>query len=248
MLVDVLQSVRLVTASGDLVTASEHENSDLFWGIRGAGMNFGIVVEATYHVPELTNNGEVMNADFLFLVNESTTVFEYFRSLEESLPAELSLILQVGYNINFGGVRQSLIFKFMGKTADQQTYIVVNAAYAGPISDGLPLIQPLIDAHPSLKNISVVTWNNLLSSAFFGTAPKNGICTKGLDRSVYGVGIKRFDIPTIVGYFENLQSLYAQYPAAQSSVFFIESFPKQAVIAVSKNATAYPHRDINAHL
>ncbi|EPE25298.1 FAD-binding protein [Glarea lozoyensis ATCC 20868] len=231
MLLDALQSVELVTASGDLVTASKKENVDLFWGIRGAGMNFGIVVEATYLVPDLTNNGKVMNADFLFPVNESTAVFEYFKSLEETLPAELSLILQVGYNINFGG-----------------TYIVVNAVYAGLMSDGLPLIQPLIDANPSMKSISVVTYNNLISSAFFGTAPKSGICTKGLNRSVYGVGIKTFHIPTFIEYFQNLQHLYSEYPAAQSSVFFIESFPKQAVVAVPNDATAYPHRGTNAHL
>jgi hypothetical protein len=116
------------------------------------------------------------------------------------------------------------------------------------MSSGLPLIQPLIDAHPNLKNITMVTYNNLLTSAFFGTAPKNAPCTKGLDRTVYGVGIKSYDIPTFATYFQNLQKLFTQYPAAQSSVFFIEAFPKQAVIAIPDSTTAYPHRDINAHL
>lgn len=43
VLLDSLESVRLVTASGEIVTASQTHNSDLFWGIRGAGHNFGIV-------------------------------------------------------------------------------------------------------------------------------------------------------------------------------------------------------------
>ena len=41
--IDSLRSVDVVTADGQLVRASEDENADLFWGMRGAGSNFGIV-------------------------------------------------------------------------------------------------------------------------------------------------------------------------------------------------------------
>ena len=43
--IDQLISVDLVTAEGEFVQANKDRNSDLFWGVRGGGGNFGIVTE-----------------------------------------------------------------------------------------------------------------------------------------------------------------------------------------------------------
>src|ERR671924_482025 len=48
--VDNLLSVDLVTADGELVTASQSINPDLFWGVRGGGGNFGIVTSFEYRL------------------------------------------------------------------------------------------------------------------------------------------------------------------------------------------------------
>ena len=56
--VDNIISARLVTATGEVVTTSAKENQDLFWGLRGAGHNFGIVSELKVKAHEQINGGE----------------------------------------------------------------------------------------------------------------------------------------------------------------------------------------------
>lgn len=50
MVIDNLLSARVVLADGSSVEASKDSNSDLFWGIRGGGSNFGVVTEFTYKI------------------------------------------------------------------------------------------------------------------------------------------------------------------------------------------------------
>lgn len=105
LIIDALLSVRIVVASGELVTASSTENSDLFWAIRGAGANFGIITYATYKIVDLTNKGQVLNADFRFPVSKNESVWNILKTLNDNtLPAPASIFSIMNYDPNFGGV------------------------------------------------------------------------------------------------------------------------------------------------
>jgi FAD/FMN-containing dehydrogenase len=44
--------LEVVTANGEVVECSSRHNQDLFWGMRGAGQNFGIATQIEYRLPK----------------------------------------------------------------------------------------------------------------------------------------------------------------------------------------------------
>ena len=106
MIIDALVSVRLVTATGQIIEASESTNSELFWGLRGAGQNFGIVVSATYKLHPLRNDGVWTSADLLFTPEMNVTYFETVEAMHP-LPAGLTVETIINYNSTLQQVRKS---------------------------------------------------------------------------------------------------------------------------------------------
>ena len=105
---DCLLAVDIVLASGSLVTASESENADLFWAIRGAGANFGIVVSATYRAHPLTDHGDVFDGVYRVPAGREG---EYFQLLETLQPFDekLSSLMFMNYNQSSNQVRCHMV-------------------------------------------------------------------------------------------------------------------------------------------
>lgn len=103
-MLDALLSVRMVTGTGSLISVSATSHPDLWWGMRGAGFNFGIVTSATYQVYDFTNNGQAMNADFRFRASVNASLYEFARSFTGKLPDAFSIDIAISYSQAFGGV------------------------------------------------------------------------------------------------------------------------------------------------
>jgi FAD/FMN-containing dehydrogenase len=88
---DNLISARVVMASGDVLTASESENPDLFWGIRGGGGNFGVVTSFEYRLYPI---GPVVTGGFIFYdYAKANDVVRLFRDQSAGLSDDMSLVL-----------------------------------------------------------------------------------------------------------------------------------------------------------
>jgi FAD/FMN-containing dehydrogenase len=92
--IDNLLSTEVVTADGRLVRASEDENPDLFWGLRGAGPNFGIVTAFEFQLHPLdpvSTAGAVIHP-----VERAGELAALYRELAETAPDELFLGFALG--------------------------------------------------------------------------------------------------------------------------------------------------------
>ncbi|KAL2821205.1 FAD-dependent oxidase [Aspergillus granulosus] len=228
LIIDSLESVKLVTATGNLITVSKHQELDLFWGIRGAGFNFGIVTEATYQVYDLTNKGSVMNADFLFPGNVNQTFFEILASFNGKLPPKLAL------------------FGILANDATNGPSIFLNAVYPGHQEEGLSYLKPFLDLPYLRRNISQLTWNKVFDAHLFGSVAAT--CTGGNPQNNWSQGMAKIDVPTHIAYFNALADLWRQHPAAANAILIIEVFSPQAALTVPDRETAYPFRDTAVHI
>ena len=84
---DALREIKMVLWDGTLVTASDKVNQELFWGMRGAGQNFGIVYEATFETFAQNSGGNHYVADFLVSPENLTAAMDVTNSLLETDPA-----------------------------------------------------------------------------------------------------------------------------------------------------------------
>ena len=87
MTIDNLLAVTVVTASGDVVRASKDENSDLFWGLRGGGGNFGVATEFVYRLHPF--NPTVYGGNLIYDINKD--FLEFYSELNETVPDEANI-------------------------------------------------------------------------------------------------------------------------------------------------------------
>ncbi len=130
--IDQLRSVEVVTADGDLVRASENENADLFWGVRGGGGNFGIVTGFEFRLNPV--GPDVMAGPVFWAMEDAPEVLRFYRDWIADCPDELMTIAVQRRAPALPIVPPDLVGKLV---------IGVTACYAGPVEDGERALRPL---------------------------------------------------------------------------------------------------------
>nr|MDZ8003366.1 FAD-binding oxidoreductase [Nostoc sp. DedSLP05]MDZ8100880.1 FAD-binding oxidoreductase [Nostoc sp. DedSLP01] len=143
--VDNLLSAQVVIADGQLVTANAQENADLFWGLRGGGGNFGVVVSLEYRLHPLTT---VLSGMLFYPLEQAKAVFRQFNEFIATAPDELT--------IQFGFIQ----------TPEGQTVLLLSPTYCGALEAGEQAIAPLRTFGTLLVDrVQPVTYNALIHRA-----------------------------------------------------------------------------------
>src|SRR5262249_52473505 len=141
--VDNVLSVDLVTADGQLLTASADENPDLFWGVRGGSGNFGIVTNLKYRLYE---RGPVLGGGVFYPASQALEVLRFFRDFSETIPDEL--VIQGG---SFS-------------LPDATPVFAIAACYCGDPTEGERVLQPLRRfTKPLADSLNVMSYVQLQS-------------------------------------------------------------------------------------
>lgn len=90
---DNLVSARLVTASGETVTVSNTSHPELFWGLRGAGHNFGVVTEAVYRIYDQPYDGVDFNADLTYEPEHLEDIFAAMNTFESEKSVDTTVFI-----------------------------------------------------------------------------------------------------------------------------------------------------------
>jgi len=129
---DNLLAVDIVTADGELRTASATENQDLFWGVRGGGGNFGIVTRFEYKVHPI---GPVLGGMVIHPFSKAREVLHFYREFTKHGPDELTV---------HAGILTG---------PDGNAIVALPICYCGPIEEGEKLIEPLRRFGPPIVDL-----------------------------------------------------------------------------------------------
>ena len=129
---DNVSGMNLVTAEGRLVKASNDENEDLFWGLRGGGGNFGVVTSIDYLLYPL--GPEIIGGIVAWPISEARGVFELYRNLAISAPSELTLVMII---------RRAPAVAWLPKGIHGKLIVAILACYSGIPGEGEKVVAPI---------------------------------------------------------------------------------------------------------
>ena len=130
--IDALRSCDVVTADGDLVVASEQDDAELFWGLRGGGGNFGVVTSFEFQLRPL---GPTVLAGMLaWPMDQAPLILRFLRDFIADAPDEVGLM---------GVLRLAPPLPAFPEQMHGKPIVALVATYAGPVDEGERVLAPL---------------------------------------------------------------------------------------------------------
>ena len=218
--IDNLISADVVTAAGELVKASATDNADLFWGIRGGGGNFGVVTSFEFRLHKV--GPEVFAGLIVHPLDAAKDVLHFYRDFMKTTPQEF---------VCWFVMRMAPPLPFLPPEWHGKHVLALALCYSGDMKDAERIAKPLRSfGKPVGKHIGpmpFVAWQTILDP----------LLTPGM-RNYW----KSHDFREASdGLIDVLIAHARKIPDPQSEIAFAQL--GEGVTRISKEATAYTHRD-----
>lgn len=217
--IDNLLAVELVTAGGEIVTASGLENPDLFWAIRGGGGNFGIVTQFTFQAAPIGK--EVLTGPIVKDFADLETYLSFHRNFVRKLPDEMTLWMVI---------RHAPPLPFIPEEYHGSLVILLPYVWLGDPQEGRELLKPVLETGHTIADGSAVNPWTAWQSAF------DGLVTHGARN--YWKSHHLTDLPEAI--IPLLRTYATCMPSDECEIFLphMEGAPSR----IGPDETAFPHR------
>jgi FAD/FMN-containing dehydrogenase len=214
--VDNLLRAEVITATGERVSASATENSELFWGLRGGGGNFGVVTRFTFRAHPL--GPDIASGNLIYGLDQARDALQAYAAWTADLPDEMTSIIS-----------------FLIPPADwelgDELLMIIGFVWAGP---DRAAAERLIDrlraaGAPKAENLAPVTWRTWQSAA-------DGLFPRGSRAYWKNTSFERLDDATIDTLIDRARDL-----TWQGTAFDIHHMGG-AFGRVDEDATPFPNR------
>ncbi|KAK9421101.1 putative FAD-binding PCMH-type domain-containing protein [Seiridium unicorne] len=219
--VDNILSLAVVTADGQIRNVTPSSDPDLFWGLRGAGPNFGIVTSAVVKSYPATEDD--MQAWSGGLVYDSD-------DLEEIVQAIQDLELQPDMNV-------FLYYISNGSGSNTPMILVTVFLYRGNATSGHAVFASLYAIGPIQDTTIVLPYNQW-------NAGGDQFCNFGARKPSYGAGFQKM-VPAIWRQIWDKYVAFQQQPGAENSVVLLEAYSLEKARLVDDATSSFPHRNVN---
>ncbi len=156
---DNLVSADVVTADGSFVVASERENADLFWALRGGGGNFGVVTSLEFALHPVK---DIYGGPMFYELSEVENLLRFYREYIADAPEQMGA---------FPAFQIAPPLPFIPEDRHGDTFIAVVACWAGPLKEGEKALKPFHDVAPVVAEHVGPMPYPALNGAFDGLLP-----------------------------------------------------------------------------
>ncbi|HEX9474121.1 MAG TPA: FAD-binding oxidoreductase [Steroidobacteraceae bacterium] len=130
---DNVASFDIVTADGRFLRASDHENPDLYWGLRGGGGNFGVVTSIEYRLHEM--DPVILGGNIVWPLAQAGDVLRYFRDIAADAPEVANLAPDLHWEPDGGKVGIEVCWS--GDRTKGEAWLKKLRAFGKPVRDDI---------------------------------------------------------------------------------------------------------------